>query len=857
MAFESAGRVNVGGIYYVVELDTQKLIDGERRASQSLKRLGDEGDGLNTRMTAMAAAINSALGAIAIGALVSKIITAQRQFDVMFSSLKTVTGGLDAAGEAFERLRRFAANTPYSLDQSVSGFVKLKALGLDPSERAMTSFGNTAAAMGKDLTQMIEAVADASTGEFERLKEFGIKAKVEKDNVKLTFQGVTTTVKNNSAEIVEYLTKIGEVQFAGAMADRMATLNGNISNLQDSLQTLFLTIAQSGFGDALAAGVRKATEVIEQLTISVKAGGLGEYFDGIRPYIAAAELAIISLAGAITGRLIVAMAQTIAQAYVTATAMGAATVAARGFSAVIATLGGPIGIAVTALALLATNWFNVGEQADDAASISERSAARIRKALAGAVSAPMRALQDARDDALKGLARIDAQLARTERWAKSGRTSVTNPDTSDLDAQREAFRAAAIDAQAAIDKLKAQQMSELFPEVPGAPKATGSNSSGSKPKGAVFDQAGYLAGLQNKTLEGLAKIDAAEAEALRVADERRKRGQISEKTHAEAILAIRSNATKERNSLEAAAALDREALLERIQQEEERKGEQAAEKVAQQREQGRQLALGVIGAADPIAQLQIELEAKSALLAEAAARDGENERLYAEARVALENDTQRRIIDIRRQQQDAIAAQSSAQLVAYSQLFGGIAGLTKKFAGEQSAAYKVMFAASKAFAIADAVIKIQQGIASAAAIPFPANLAAIGSVIAATSSIVSTIAGTNYGGGRQYGGPVSADTLYRVNETGRPEMFTAANGSQYMMPTTSGRVTPADQIDGGQTVVRLEVINQHPTASVTQRAGKDGQPQLVIAEIASQIRDNEGPVWGALTGSTNVRGSLG
>jgi hypothetical protein len=39
--------------------------------------------------------------------------------------------------------------------------------------------------MGKDMMQMIEAVADASTGEFERLKEFGIKASKQGDQVAL------------------------------------------------------------------------------------------------------------------------------------------------------------------------------------------------------------------------------------------------------------------------------------------------------------------------------------------------------------------------------------------------------------------------------------------------------------------------------------------------------------------------------------------------------------------------------------------------------------------------------------------------------------------------------------------------
>ena len=71
--------------------------------------------------------------------------------------------------------------------------------------------------------------------------------------------------------------------------------------------------------------------------------------------------------------------------------------------------------------------------------------------------------------------------------------------------------------------------------------------------------------------------------------------------------------------------------------------------------------------------------------------------------------------------------------------FDAMAGVMRNAAGEQSSIYKAMFAMSKAFAIADSIMKIQQGIAAAAANPFPANIAAMASVAAATANIVSTI----------------------------------------------------------------------------------------------------------------------
>ncbi|MDY0626572.1 tape measure protein [Pasteurella multocida] len=83
---------------------------------------------------------------------------------------------------------------------------------------------------------------------------------------------------------------------------------------------------------------------------------------------------------------------------------------------------------------------------------------------------------------------------------------------------------------------------------------------------------------------------------------------------------------------------------------------------------------------------------------------------------------------------DSFSAMSSA-LMDTTELIG-------KAAGKQSGIYKAMFAASKAFAIAESIVKIQQGIANASALPWPQNLSAIASVISATSSIVSTISGT-------------------------------------------------------------------------------------------------------------------
>lgn len=210
------------------------------------------------------------------------LVATQRNFDKLNSSLITVTGSADNAAKAFNVLQQFAKETPYGLDQAVEGFTKLVALGLNPSKEALISYGNTASAMGKDLNQMIEAVADAATGEFERLKEFGIKASQQGDKVSFTFQGVTTTVKKNSEEIQKYLLNIGNTNFAGAMEVRSKTLDGAISSLEDTLKGLFLSVAKSGFGDFLADQARTAEDAVQDLTDVIASGSL---VDGITDWV--------------------------------------------------------------------------------------------------------------------------------------------------------------------------------------------------------------------------------------------------------------------------------------------------------------------------------------------------------------------------------------------------------------------------------------------------------------------------------------------------------------------------------------------------------------------------------------------
>lgn len=244
--------------------DTASLI--VRVSSTGVDKTTSQLNGLTKAAGAAAAAVVSLETAKQV---FSALVDSQRNFDKLNSGLITMTGSAENAAKAFSVLQQFAKETPYGLNQAVEGFTKLVALGLNPSKEALISYGNTAAAMGKDLNQMIEAVADASTFEFERLKEFGIKSSQQADTVSFTFRGVTTTVKKNSEEIQKYLLNIGNTDFAGAMETRSKTLDGQLSSLADSFDGLVLAVAQSGFGAAVGEQAATAEDAITALTDAI------------------------------------------------------------------------------------------------------------------------------------------------------------------------------------------------------------------------------------------------------------------------------------------------------------------------------------------------------------------------------------------------------------------------------------------------------------------------------------------------------------------------------------------------------------------------------------------------------------
>lgn len=242
-------------------------------ANDNLKVINETAKTFNGVLKQAAGLAGAYLGLRGLTSTFKSIVGVNAEFERLSGSLKTVTGSAKEAKEAFSLIEDFATSTPYQLDEIVDSFIRLKAMGLEPSMEALTSYGNTASAFGKNILEFVSAVTSATVGEFERLKTFGIKAKVEGDTVKFVFQGVTTEVAKNATEIERYLRSIGNINFGGAMAEQMNTMGGTMSNIEDAMAKVARTIGESGLNDAIKGVLEQFNTLISGSNSAAKSIG--------------------------------------------------------------------------------------------------------------------------------------------------------------------------------------------------------------------------------------------------------------------------------------------------------------------------------------------------------------------------------------------------------------------------------------------------------------------------------------------------------------------------------------------------------------------------------------------------------
>lgn len=183
------------------------------------------------------------------------------------STLNVVLKDQQKAAKMMAWAVEFANKTPFETDSVVEATVRLQSYGIE-AQKVMTQIGDMAGVMNKDLMQAVEAVADAQTGELERLKEFGItKAMITAKGAELY---KNQTIVNNKGQIVDQqkfndaLFALMEDRFKGGMEIQAKSYKGLMSTISGVWKT----------GLAQMAGISGTGEIIEGSAFDAAKEGL-------------------------------------------------------------------------------------------------------------------------------------------------------------------------------------------------------------------------------------------------------------------------------------------------------------------------------------------------------------------------------------------------------------------------------------------------------------------------------------------------------------------------------------------------------------------------------------------------------
>lgn len=145
-----------------------------------------------------------------------------------------------------------------------------------------------------------------------------------------------------------------------------------------------------------------------------------------------------------------------------------------------------------------------------------------------------------------------------------------------------------------------------------------------------------------------------------------------------------------------------------------------------------------------------------------------------------------------------------------------------------------------------------------------ASLATLGTNAApASAGITSTVglaSGLALAGARYNGGSVSAGSMYQVGEKGKPEIYQASTGKQYMIPGDNGKVISNKDMNGGQVQVNVQFYDQTSGGQHSFQAQASQEGGVVTVEGFLTDLDRNGPMTSGMIGkfglSTKANGAF-
>lgn len=192
------------------------------RAEIELNRINKSGNTLTGTLTRIA-------GLVGGGLLIKNAFEGATNLEMQRNAIAAMKGQA-RADELMKFGIDFANVTPYQTNEVLNAIKTLEIRGLDPT-KYLEGIGNMSAMLGKPLEQGVEAILDAVTGEFERLKEFGITKKMLEEQIsKGSFDNRGSLI--NQTKMFDDLMKYINRSYDGGMKNLARTTTGLLSTVK-------------------------------------------------------------------------------------------------------------------------------------------------------------------------------------------------------------------------------------------------------------------------------------------------------------------------------------------------------------------------------------------------------------------------------------------------------------------------------------------------------------------------------------------------------------------------------------------------------------------------------------------------
>lgn len=278
-------KTNVENLAQSVDKSTKKMENDTKAAMTAMESAIV---GAEAAMKSLAVAFAPIIAAMSV----IKVIEVASSFEQLEIRLNAVMGSAQAGERAFDWIKKFAVDTPYTVQQTTDAFMQLKNFGLDPMDGTLQKIADASAKYGKgadtaarvtlalgqawargklqgqDTLQMI----DAGIPVYELLSKATGKTAAEIQN--MSEKG--TMGHDVMRKLIDQMGKEG----AGVAAEKMKTFSGAVSNMGDAFENAIDRLRKQGGFDFLTQSILKFTEVIPALVESAGniASNVGEAF---------------------------------------------------------------------------------------------------------------------------------------------------------------------------------------------------------------------------------------------------------------------------------------------------------------------------------------------------------------------------------------------------------------------------------------------------------------------------------------------------------------------------------------------------------------------------------------------------